>query len=230
MKRTLLFILFLCFGSAIYAQSINMDSIFEPKLRGEIFQSKTGIEGSQFYNIEWVMSDIKLSSGETVFNKQLKYNVLIDEVIWLQPGTYNQVKLEKHFIDEFYLKNYKGKTVCFKRIRAKLPQMPDSADIFVEVLIEKTASLYVFRSVETEGIVKIVNGEQLYFDKITPLSRYILILPDRQTILYKRISKYAFLKALPEKYKNILKAIIQQNHLSVRTENDLSKLVGLIEK
>jgi len=230
MKRTLLFIIFLNFASAIYAQSVNLDSIFEPKLHGEIFHVQKVVDGNQFYSNDWIMSDIKLSSGEMVFNKQLKYNILLDEIIWLKPNGFEQVKLEKHFIDAFYFKNYKGKNIYFKRILSKLPPMVDSTDIFVEVLAEKAASLYVYRTVRIEGTVNNVNGIDRYLDKIVPEPRYILVLPDRQTCEFKKISKHSLIKALPEKYKSSLKDIIQQNHLAIRTENDLSILVGLIQQ
>ncbi|MEI6061341.1 MAG: hypothetical protein WCR72_11575 [Bacteroidota bacterium] len=229
MKKLFLYILFLGFGSAAQAQSVNLDSIFEPKLRGRIYQAKTGIEGNQFYNNEWSVSDIRLVSGETVFKKQLKYNVLLDEVIWLQAGTYNQVKLEKQFINEFSLENEKGEIGWFRRIHTKLPSMVDSADIFVQVLSEKAFALCVFRAVRVEGAVHNVNGVDLYIDKITPEPQYILVLPDRQTIFFKRISKRALAKALPEKYKSVFKEAIQLNRLSVRTEADLIKLVRLVE-
>jgi hypothetical protein len=188
-----------------------------------------GIEGNQFYNGDWAISDIKLSSGEMVFNKKLKYDVLLDEVIWLQPNGFQQVKLERHFIDGFYLKNQKGKVIYFKRIRAKLPPMPDSTDVFVEVLVEKTASLYVFRTVRKEGTVNNINGVERYLNKITPEPKYLIVLPDHQICLFKKISKHSLLKVLPGKYKSSVKDIIQQNHLSFRNENDFKKLVGLIE-
>jgi hypothetical protein len=230
MKRTLLYILFLSLGSAIYAQSVNLDSIFEPKLRGEVFHVQKAVEGNQFYSNDWITSDIKLSSGEIVYGKQLKYNILLDEIIWLKPNGFEQVKLEKHFIDAFYFKNYNGKDICFKRILSKLPQMLDSTDIFVEVLAEKAASLYVYRTVRIEGTVNNVNGIDRYKDKIVPEPKYILVLPDRQTCEFKKISKHSLIKALPEKYRSSVKDIIQQNHISIRTEDDLSKLVGLIER
>jgi hypothetical protein len=229
MKRALLYLLLLCCDSAIYAQSINMDSIFEPKLRGEIFHIQKAVEGNQFYSNEWIMSDIKLSSGEIVFNKQLKYNILLDDIIWLKPNGYEQVKLEKHFINAVYFKNYNGKDIYFKKIRAKLPSMLDSTEIFVEVIAEKAASLYVFRTVRIEGTVNNVDGIDRYLDRIVPEPIYILLLPDRQTCIFKKISKHSLIKALPEKYKSSVKDRIQQNHLAIRNENDLTKLVDLIQ-
>jgi hypothetical protein len=229
MMKGILYIVLIVCCTATYGQSINMDSIFDPPLRGETFLKKTGTEGRQFYNDDWVLGDIKLCSGETVFNKQLKYNVLLDEVIWLQAGTFRQVKLEKHFIIEFSLKEKQGRVIIFKKIRVKLPTMNDSADIFVEVLAEKATSLYVFRSVRVEETSNIVNGVQTYVGNIVPQPQYIVKLPDQQTITFKRIKKKVIINALPEKYRNTVKATTQQNHLSIRTEEDLTKLVTFIK-
>jgi hypothetical protein len=79
-----------------------------------------------------------------------------------------------------------------------------------------------------EGTVNNVNGVDLYMDKIAHDPSYILVLPDKQTSIFKKISKRSFIKALPEKYRNSVKDIIQQNHLAIRSEDDLAKLVGLI--
>lgn len=216
-------------GSIINGQNVNLDSIFVPELSGEIYLKSTGIAGKQFYNDDWAESDIKLSTGELVFNKLLKYNELLDEVIWLQAEIPRQIKLEKHFIDEFCFRNDKGESVRFRRIQIKLPQMTDTADIFVEVLSEKTASLYVFRNVRINGNIKSVEDGVLYsYDTVMPQPVYILKLPRGITVTFKRIRRSALLKALPEEYKTAVKKIIQQNYLSVRSENDLIKLVRLI--
>ena len=229
MKRAFLYLIIIFWGVVVNGQTINLDSIFGPKLSGEIFQKKTGTVGTQYYNDDWAESDIKLSTGELAVNKLLKYNELIDEVIWFQADSSRQIKLEKHFIDEFCFKNYKGKSVRFKRIQAKLPQMTVPTDIFVEVLCEKTASLYVFRNVRINGSSNIVEDGVLYsYDKLVPQPVYILILPDKKTITFNTIRRSVLLKVLPEGYRNTVKEIIQQNYLSVRSENDLIKLVNLI--
>jgi hypothetical protein len=150
-------------------------------------------------------------------------------VIWIQEDISRQVKLEKRLIDEFSLKNYKGKSIRFKRIQIKLPQMTDSTDIFVEVLLERNASLYVFRNVRINGNISIVeDGVPHYFDTLIPQPVYIIYLPGGETITFKRIRRSVLLKALPEEYRTTVKKIIQQNSLSVRSEDDLIDLVRLI--
>ena len=227
-KLVLLITLILC-SAADYAQSVNMDSLFEPKLRGELYHLKKGTLGSQFYNDDWQKGDIKLSSGEVVYNKQLKYNVLLDELIWMQSGNFRQVKLARQFIREFSLENENGNSRRFIKMRIKLPFTLDSMDVFAEVLIEKAASLYAYRAVRIEGTVNDVNGIPCYFDKIVPQPWYIFVLPDSETILFKKINRRFFMKSLPEKYRNKVKVLLQQNHLSLRTEMDLAKLAALLE-
>ncbi len=220
----------LCCGSALYAQSINLDSIFEPKLRGEIYLAKTGIEGKQFYNDDWAVSDIKLSTGEIVSNKQLKYSMFEDELIWLPTGSFRLVKLEKHFIDEFTFKNPDGSQVNFKRQKVKLPAMNDSTDIFVEILTEKAARLFVFRTVNVESATNNLNGELYSVKKLVPQPVYILMFPDKQTISFRKISRRVLLKAAPEKYKVTLKTILEREHLSLHSEPDLARIAGLIQE
>jgi len=231
MKRAFLYLIIIHFGIALNGQAINLDSIFESKLCGEIFRMKTGILGEQFYNDDWTESDIKLITGETAVNKLLKYNAFMDEVIWLEADGLRQVKLEKHFIDEFCLKNYKGGSIVFKRMQLKLPRMTDTADIFVEVLSEKSASLYVFRNVVIQGTVDRVEDGVLYsYDKLVSQPVYILSFPDKETVTFQKIGRNALLKALPNAYKTIVTEIIQRDHLSVRDEDDLIKLVSLINQ
>ncbi len=229
MKNAFLYLVISLSGLALNGQTVNLDSIFEPRLSGEMYKMKVGIIGKQFYNDDWAESDIKLSSGEVAFNKFLKYNGLLDEVIWLRSDLSGQVKLEKQFIDEFTFKDFRGKPVRFKRIRVRLPQMTDSTDIFAEVLSEKSASLYVFRHIRIiESINRVENGALYSFDRLAPQPVYILKLPDNETLTFRRISPTALLKALPKDYKAAVKKIIQQNFLSVRSEDDLVKLVRLI--
>lgn len=229
MKRAFLYLIITFSGLLIYGQTSYLDSIFAPKLSGEIYQKKSGIVGKQFYNDDWEESDIKLSTGEIAVNKFLKYNELEDEVIWLQGDISRQIKLEKHLIDEFCFKNYKGGSVTFKRIHIRLPQMMDSTDIFVEILSERTASLYVFRNVRINGNINSVEGGILYsYVTIVPQPVYILKLPDGQTITFRRINRNILLNALSKEYKTTVKKIVQQNYLSLRTEDDLIKLVRLL--
>ena len=235
MKTMLLLLLAFAGNSIIYCQDIlsdqnALDSIFEPKLTGEAYFAKSGLVGSQFFNDEWAESDLLLKTGETVFNKLLRYNGLTDEVIWLTPENFKQVKLDKFAIDKFVLKNYHGKQVYFKRINTKQPLISDSTDIFAEVGIEGNLSLYIHRKIEIVGSVNMDNkGANYTYEVIDPAPKYYLKLSSNRYISFPRINRRLFLKLFPEQ-KQAIRKLLRQNHQSLETENDLFKVVALLNK
>jgi hypothetical protein len=220
----------LLFSTTLCGQNVNMDSIFEPRLCGTVYEMAVGYKGSQFYNNEWANADILLSNEENISNKLLRYNGFIDEVIWKNNTEQVDVKLEKHFINEFVFKNYNGKSIRFKRILVKLPGIADSTEIFVEVLAESKSSCYVFRKIMVKGYdLKVVNGLTYISDNLAAQPQYYLVLPDKEIILFRHISKRSILKALPEKYMESAKSLIQKNHLSLRSEDNLKIFTEMME-
>ena len=215
--------------STLGAQPLHTDSIFEPKLSGRLFTMRSGIIGSQFYRDDWEPADIRLLTGDTVRNKLLKYDVLLDEVIWWYKDSMREVELEKGSVDEFWFRNGKSDAIHFRKIRARLPGMADSTEVFVQVLIEKAAALYVFRKVRAEGSVnRVEKGVLCSFDLIVPDPLYMICFPDGKSIYLRKTRKRLLLKALPEEYAANVKQIIQKNHLSVHSEKDLTALAGMI--
>lgn len=231
MKQKLLLPILLClFTSTMQGQISIVDSVFEPKLRGRLFEMPTGYKGSQYYNDEWANADILLANGDVACNKLLRYNGFIDELIWRNTANLMEVKLEKHFIDEFTLKNVEGKTIRFKRIEAKLPMVADSAEIFVEVLAERQASCYIYRKIIVKGYdLKDIAGETYISSDLVAQPMYFLILPDKEVVIFKRINKRGILKTLPVQYQTTVKELLQKNHLPLRNEENLKTLVGLID-
>ena len=230
MTRLIFSLILTSLCSGLLCQVINVDSVFEPRLSGEVFHMKSGFIGKQFYNEDWTPATLKLNSGELIYNKKLKYNSLLDELIWLQDNSFRQIKLEKHFISEFWFNTSPGVSAHFKKVKAKFQQMTDSAEIFIEVLQERPAELLVFRSVRMEGHEDEVKNGVLYTHEILkPFPIYFLRLPDQSRITLQKIRKRILLKALNENNRAKIKEIIQQNHLSLRNEKDLIQLVNLIK-
>jgi hypothetical protein len=231
MKLKLILPIFIILSqTCLFGQIINPDSVFEPKLCGKLYEMPTGYKGSQYYNAEWANADILLSNGEMAVNKLVKYNGFIDELIWKNTMNLMEVKLEKHFVDGFELKNYQGKTIHFKRLMVKLPLIADSSELFVEVLAEHSASCYVYRKIVIKGYdLKDIEGKTYISNDLIAQPQYILILPDKQVVIFKHISKHAVLKALPEKYRISAKSLLQKNHIPLRSEENLKTLSELIE-
>lgn len=235
MKIVLLFLLLaeitiIGYSQNLLSDQLSLDSIFEPKLPGQSFIAKSGLLGSQYYNDDWVESDLLLVSGEKVFNKLLKYNGFIDEVIWLTPENFKQVKIDKFAINEFVLKSYLGKSVCFKRINTKQPFLSDSTDIFAEVILESRLSLYIYRKMAIAGSVSKDNkGVNYTYNEIEPTPVYYLKLTNNRFINLQRLKRRALWNLFPEQ-KTEIRKLLRQNHQSLSNEDDLLKIVNLLNK
>lgn len=231
-----MFLMLLLTGNSIlysqksFSDQLILDSIFEPKLTGEAFIAKVGMIGRQFFNDEWAESDIKLTTGEKVSNKLLKYNGYLDEVVWLMPEFFKQVKLDKFAIDEFVFKNYFGKSIRFKRINIKQMFISDSTDIFAEVAIESNLSLYIFRKIRIEGTVtKDSKGANYSFDQLESAPVYYLKLRNNNFSTLQRLNRRALLHLFPEQ-KTAIRKLLRQNFQRLKTESDLVEVVNLLNK
>ncbi len=235
MKIVMFLMLLLTSNSILYSQEsfsdqLVLDSIFEPKLTGEAYIAKAGMIGRQFFNDEWAESDIKLTTGEKVSNKLLKYNGYLDEIVWLTPENFKQVKLDKYAIDEFVLKNYFGNSLRFKRINIKQMFISDSTDIFAEVVIESNVSLYIFRKIGIAGtITKDSKGGFYSFDQLESAPVYYLKLTNSGYANLQRLNRRSLLHLFPEQ-KTAIKKLLRQNHQQLKTESDLVEVVNLLNK
>src|SRR5208337_4930405 len=80
-------------------------TMFEPLLSGDVLQNINNVIGSQYY-YDWDDANLKLTRGEIVYHKKIRYNGLLNEMIWLMPGKNILVKLDKSRIKEVYFNGY----------------------------------------------------------------------------------------------------------------------------
>jgi len=216
--------------SNVTVPALEKDSFFESKLTGESFFENKQYLGDQYFNNDWAISDILLSSGEMVKNKNLKYNGLFDEVIWMNSSNYGKYKLDKSFISEFWLKIAPGSTLHFKRIHVDGPNESHPFDIFVQVKVEGKVSLYIHHKITITGEENLyVNNNLYYFNRIGKMPVYYIKLITNRYVKMSGIRLSSFLKVFPEEKKEITK-LLKENHLKIKTENDLIKAIGLLNK
>ena len=207
-----------------------VDSTFSAKLTGEYFYENKQYIGQQYFNDTWAQSDILLSTGEMINNVSLKYNGFFDEVIWLNNSNYGKFKLDKSYIQEFWLKNEQNPTIHFKKINVSEPDNDHRPDIFVEIGVEDKISLYIQRKisvVETQTMYK--NDAYRNFEVIEATPVYYIRLPSNRYLKINRVRRRTFLKLFPEKKKAIAK-VIRVNDLDISVESDFVKLIELMNK
>ena len=220
--------------TSIYAQpsvqvnASEVKSIFSPKLTGETFIEKKGYKGEQYFNKDWLESDILLSTGEEIHGEKLKYNGLLDELIWVNTSNYRQFKVDKSFISDFWLKNGTGKAIHFKRMNVNEQNDIHSSDIFAEVGIEGKVSLFIQRRIKIVGEENVFQNGALYvIESLGPKPVYYIKTTSNHYLILSRIRKNAFLKLFPERKKDIAK-IMNDHHLILKTESDLVKLIEIL--
>ena len=180
-------------------------------LTGELFAEAYTIDAATYFNKEWLSGDIYLSNGEVVRNKLLRYNGLLDELLWKEPTSNNIVKLDKEAIRQFHFQNLYGDTsVSFRKIKIKRSIIADSSEIFAELIYEGNLSLFVFHNFIVEGREHISrNGnsyeKNVYAEEPVYIFRYINN-KTFVTLKLNRKSLFAFSPDNKNKIKEFLKS------------------------
>jgi hypothetical protein len=179
-------------------------------LTGELFTPNFIIDGSTYYNSEWLPGDIYLSNGEVVRNKFIKYNGMLDELFWQEPKSKNVIKLDKEAILRFHFQNFNGDpAVYFKKIKFRKNNISDSSEVFGQVVNEGNLSLYILHDFKTAGTELIrQNGNLLERTIYVEEPFYIFRLTNNKTFVFKSLNRkklYSISPANSEKIKEFLK-------------------------
>jgi hypothetical protein len=227
-------LLFICISANAQTNVIqripNIDSTFTSKLTGDFFYENTHYIGEQFFNKDWADGDILLSNGIMIYKKYLKYNGLLDELIWLNSSNFGKFKLDRSSISEFWLRNISERDIHFKRINISDSSNNHRSDIFAEVKVEGKYSLYIHRKVSVTGYENVrLDNTFGRFDNLKNTPRYYIKLPSNHYFMMTKLRRRAFLKQFREDKKAISK-IIKDNRLNVRIESDFVKLIEFMNE
>jgi hypothetical protein len=206
--------LIISFQSLQGQKSLHKDNVgltaSEVCLTGELFTPDFVVDGSTYFNSEWLTGDIYLSSSEVVRNKLIKYNGLLDELFWQEPKSKSVIKLDKEAIIKFHYQNLSGDTtVYFKKIKVRRNNISDSSEVFGEVVNEGNLSLYILHDFKTAGTELIrQNGKLLERTNYAEEPVYVFRLTNNKTFVFKRLNRkklYSIFPANSEKIKEFLK-------------------------
>ena len=228
MRKSVSFLLVMCWCllSPTYAQKAV--SIYTPKLTGELFIEKT-YKGSEYVTQEWTNSRILLSTGDTIAGEKIKYDGYLDEIIWVHPKNFKRFKLDKPVIEEFWLMLNDSTTICYKKM-----EMPGTADnaqkTFLEIAHEGALSLYINRKIRQYGVVEETReGTSFQLEVLVPDNEYCFRLPSGEWITMRKLKMNNLLKYFPNQRKAIVQ-LANQNHLKFKTESQCIRLVRLIDE
>lgn len=224
--KHLLILAFLWLSASLHAQT--GDSLFLPKLTGEMYVPEARHIGEIFFNSNWTESEILLSSGDTVSGEKINYHGYQDEVIWYNPSNFTPFVLDKAHIRAFWTTDNLGNPVHFKNLQVRDSTYSSPKCIFAQVAVEGRYSLYIQRRIISlpDEVVNGKNGP--YFQKAYDKSPiYYIKLSSGQFLVLKQLSRQGFLNLFPAQ-KDALSALIRKNGIRLRTETGLIKVVRLM--
>jgi len=206
-----------------------VDTIFSPKLTGEIYVPERQYQGELFYNNRFVKSNILLSTGEMAHGELLKYNGYLDEVIWMNHSNYKQFIIDRSYITDFWTKDSLDNPAHFQRINVRDTTI-SHRDVFVEVVIEGKISLYIQHQVLCiPDQITYSSGQARYIKTFEPRALYYIKLPSNNYLKMRKLNQSSFLKLFPEQKKSISK-LIKKNRLKLKSVKGLIGTIDLMNK
>jgi hypothetical protein len=224
--KHLLLLSFLWIAFILHAQT--GDSLFTPKLTGELYVTEAKYSGDIFFNNHWAESTILLSSGSYLYGEKIKYHGYLDEVIWYNSSNFTPFILDKDYISAFWTTDSLKHPVHFKHLQLSDSTSIRPKDFYAQVAVEGRYSLYIQRRVINLPDEVIVRKDGTYAQKAygqSPL--YFIQLPSGKFIVLKHLSRRAFLNLFPEQ-KETLSALIRKHGIRLRSEKGLTEMVTLM--
>lgn len=225
--QRLLIILILFASCHIFGQSVNTDSLFEPKLRGTPYEFPAGYTGTPFYADEWLRGEIITPDGQLIRNKLLRYDGFSDLLVWFREEDSLWVQLDPDFIQSFSLFRSDGKVARFQ----KTPSVLNTGGKYIEFLAGDKYQVFVRRKVAVRGSEnRKIDGKVYSFGVWQPQNEYFLILPDQSSLRFRKIRKRTLIEPLPDKYYLVFDDILKKGHWRLKNENDLIRLIQSVNE
>lgn len=230
MKKSILF-LFLFSIMAVSAQDKmvykipSTDSVFEPKLTGDFFYESKLFIGDMYFNKDWESGDVLLNNGEYIQNKKLKYNGFEDELIWLNDLHFQKIKIDKASIREF---KFNDKNLVFRKINENEVFRDSTKQIFVQVAVDDSVSLFIQRKVSLHWPrYLVVNNVRRKYDVLIHTPVYIIRTVDKKIHVLEKLSRRNVLSIFKE-HPETVRSIIRSRELNLKKESDLIQLIHLL--
>lgn len=190
---------------------------FEEMLSGRANMHRITGNNKEFF-CNWTLGDVILANGETVTNKYLRYNGLMDFLLWMRESDYKTAVLDREIVAGFILYDENDEPLAyFKNIKIENRYSEDSTEKYLQVLCEGDISLYACRNIKKANDY----GElvQNYFYYLYREGNYKKIKPGKARLL-----------RFFHDDEITVRSIIRTNHLNVKTEEDLIKVIDLYNK
>lgn len=202
----------------------------EQALSGELFTPAATPDIVTYFNKSWLIGDIWLTDGTVVRNKKIRYNGLLDELLWQEPESNQTIKLDKEAIQKFHFLDFQGDTsVYFRKLKVKQIILNDSIEIFGQEIYHGDLSLFIFHSFYLLRKDKVQIGDNYFLKDIykeEPV--YYLEYLDGEVFGFKRFNRkslYAFLPGLKDQINQYFR---ENKSWVIKSKPEIIKLVQFL--
>lgn len=206
--------------------SLNTSKFFESPLIGRRYINKSGL-GSPYLYGSFMNGCVVLTSGDTVFNKKLKFDCYRNELIWLANGA-DLVSLDVNLIRAFSIASSNGVYRNFEQIPSEFPVLVDSTVKYIEKMSTGRVSLYSYRKITVlNETVSSGSGGMYQVNKYVPRPEFYIKVGN-STVKQVQLAKNSLIKAYPE-YAEEIKRILRENNLGkIKKEWELIDAIKLL--
>ncbi|MCF8357213.1 MAG: hypothetical protein K9H26_00540 [Prolixibacteraceae bacterium] len=192
------------------------------KLYGKIYYYPLGLEGSPYLNKDWQIGNIVLESGKVANEIKIRLNIIQNDLVFYNESLLKVFTIDKNTLRSFSMKTapgatphrfikYTGEEIGFKLRKNDL----------IEVLHEGNITLYV------KHLADVINSNNLNSkNKVYPKEFYFLKVNGK--VVEIRGNARSVIKYFPDNKREI-KKMIKANRLRKRGEQNLVKLIALID-
>jgi hypothetical protein len=205
------------------------EALFKARLSGEVYTPPVIHSGSQWFIGEWAIGSVKLITGEKVSDVMLRYNGYLDELFWLTPSTFEQVRLDKNLIRQFEMNDpASGERLIFMNLEVNNMLAPGAIQVFAQLLYYGDISLYVHRKIrETGATTSTMVGGRLVARRILGLDYQYYLCGRSELPETLQPNRRSLLRAFPE-HRSQIRLALRQNNIRIRNEAQLIDAIKII--
>lgn len=200
------------------------------QLSGSLFTFGLIAIGSQYYNEEWQLGNVMLTSGAVINNQLLRYHGYLDELIWLPSTARQPVKLDKGLIRAFSIRVPGADEPAVFEHAANTPDLEASGlSFFAQRLFSETLVLLVQRQIVQDGRAVKRSGNKVFHLPVLKYKPvYYFLLPANEVLIMGKLSHRVFVNTFPGKRREI-RDMLRSKHIRIRSEADLIKAAEAVD-
>ncbi len=199
------------------------------RLSGEVYTFSLVANGSPYLWDAWAPGDVELVSGAVIVGQSLKYNGYLDELIWYNTSTGQQVMVEKRSVQGFSLSlTPHDNPLVFRKIPYRSWYGTPTSDIYAQVLYEGDLQLLAYRNIKKTGEQTIFTESGIAIQlSIGPAHEYFLLGPAQQPMYLRKVNRRTLNRLFPGHRSEVRQAF---RGVRIHTDTDRVEVISRFDR